>query len=330
MRHKIKTKSLESVNYGKEEHNLSKKITMTKWEGMFGEEIPISKLLKPNEFLVLHIIALTQGFGGFSDITQKQMLDSLPIKSNKTLQSAIDGLVEFRYNGEPIILKTKKRGSNGKEQNVYQLLPNPLFAVYGEKPLSLTVEYTHNKEPLNVNSTHSLKSLSVNATGHNELLSVNATHTNVLKDSNVLKNLKECENKEEKDMSREMTSKEVISEFEEAMKTGMKKYKVVWGRDMKMAKAFLESVEDLKNFEKKRLIEIIVNNYEKWSSNSAKYPLQLSTLKIEWIQLKAREELKLELTSKSQIEEQNVEATKRTNVGVSSIMARIKERGGAK
>jgi hypothetical protein len=287
---------------------MSKKLALTKWEGMFEEDVPMSKQLKPNEFLVLHVIAMTQGAGGYSDITQKQMLESLPIGSNKTLQTAIDGLVEFRYKGKPVIEKTKKKGVNGKEQNVYRLLPNPLFAVYGERPMEKKEE-----------------SLSVNSTLHNEPLSVNITHT---KEQKITKE-KELKNiKEEQDMTREMSPKEVVTLFVEAMKETNREYKVVWGRDMKLAKSFLSTVEDLKNNEKKEVIKHVVENYEKWSTNSAKYPLQISTLKIEWIQSKARDLMKEEKNKVSQIENQSVVAEERQDKAIQSIMSRIKKKGG--
>jgi hypothetical protein len=290
---------------------VTKKMSLTKWEGMFTEsdELPISKQLRPNEFLVLSAIAMTQGAGGYSDITIKQLTQCLPIGSNKTVQTAIDGLLEFRYQGKPILEKHKKPSRvNGKEQNVYKLLPNPLFAVYGERPME--------KEDT---------TLSVNSTHNNEGLSVNATHT---KEEKITKEKELKITKEESNMTREMSPKEVVTLFVDKVKENNGDYKVVWGRDMKLAKSFLKTVEDLNNNDKKRVIEEIVKNYETWSSNSSKYPLQVSTLKIEWIQTKARDEIKKEKEGLSQIAEQTVEANKRQTKAIDSIMSRIKKKGG--
>lgn len=286
---------------------MTKKFAFIKWEGMFEGELPLSKQLKPNELLVLQILALTQGAGGYSDITQKQMLECLPIGSNKTLQTAIDGLVAFRLpSGEPIIEKSKKKGMNGREQNVYKLLPNPLWGVYGEKPME-------DDESC------------VNSTVDSNQSTVNSTHT---KEEKITKE-KELNNTEECSM-RELKNKDIITVFcDTYQKVNQTEYQRNFKMDNKFTTIFLKSIDaDFKNNEIKRIVEIVVENYGKWSTNTAKYPLTIRTLTYDWIVEKAKVEMKKEKESLSQVVEQSVEATKVTQKSVSSIMDRIKKKQG--
>lgn len=93
--------------------------------------------------------------------------------------------------------------------------------------------------------------------------------------------------------------------------------------DNKFTTQFKKTVSDLKNNEIKRLVEIIVENYESWSSNTAKYPLTIRTLSLEWVQSKARTILEQEKDSESQMVKQTVEGTKRNEQTLSSLMARF-------
>jgi len=124
-----------------------------------------------------------------------------------------------------------------------------------------------------------------------------------------------------------MNQKEVITLFTESMTKHNKEYKVVWSRDMKFAKKFLSSVEDLSNNDKKELIDIVVENYDRWSTNK-QYKLTVNTLSIEWIQQKAREQLLCRKGQESRMEEQSVEAVETRKIALESIMSRIKRKGG--
>ncbi|UKL30019.1 helix-turn-helix domain-containing protein [Bacillus phage PK2] len=271
------------------------------------EKEPMSKQLKPNELLVLMAIAMTQDHTGTSDITIKQILQCVPIGSNKTVQTALEGLLEFRYEGNPILIKGKKTGVNGKEQNTYTLLENPLFAVYGEETLS------------------------VNSTLHDDSLSVNITHTKENKDSKEI--IKELE---DSSMREKMTKKEIVSYFKELLKDkGVDKrihYPMVYKKMDNQN--IVGMLHELKNNEIKRTLEVIVEEYGqgKIKSNMIQYPLDVNVLTRKWVVEKGiqimRAEKNSEKEQRSQMEKQSVEATERQDKAIQSIMSRIKKKGG--
>ncbi len=298
----------------------SKRYVKLKYDGLHyvgeGETQTLAQILGIRNKAVFECIALHQNEECICDLTIDQISSMLGINRGSVI-TAIKEIEQVRYEGNPVLLK-EQVGSGRKKQNIYKVLPNPLVSVYGEK-----------FEPQNSLGTKfelQNDSLGTKFEPITDSLGSKFEHTKETKIT------KEINNKELEDSSmRDMTTKEVITEFVESMKKNNKEYKVVWGRDMRLAKAFLSTVTDLKNNEKKKLIEIIVESYDKWSTNTAKYPLQVSTLKIEWIQKKAREELTKEKKQMSQIQEQSVEATKRNDnelKQLSSIMSRIKSKGG--
>jgi hypothetical protein len=292
---------------------LTRRFVKTKWEGMFSEEdkASMSKQLKPNEFLVLMSIAMTQDHNGYSDITIKQIMGCVPIGSNKTVNVAIEGLLEFRYEGKPVIEKHKKVGFKGKEQNVYKLLPNPLFAVYGEETLS--VNNTHNEIPLSVNSTL-----------HDQSLSVNSTHT---KETSITKEKDIKRIGEDESMKNEkMTNKEIVSHFKGLLEEKGITKKPNYPRLMKQMKTIEPLFKNLINNEIKKVLVIVVENYESWSS--PQYPLEVGVVARKWVIERAIKELDKEKQEESQIQEQTVEATKRQSKAIDSIMSRIKKKGG--
>jgi hypothetical protein len=319
------------VKEGRE--TMTKRFFKTKWEGMFSEDKekePMSKQLKPNELLVLMSIAMTQDHTGTSDITIKQIMRSVPIGSNKTVQTALEGLLEFRYEGEPILVKGKKVGVNGKEQNTYTLLENPLFAVFGES----SVNSTHNESPLNVNSTL-----------HDNSLSVNITHTKetVITKEKDIKRIKELEepNMTEKKMTKKveqkkMGKKDIVVYFKDLLnEKGIESkfsFPQVYGK-MK-SQGIDEMFSELKNNEIKRTLEVIVEEYGNGQikSNLIQYPLNIQVITRKWVVEKAIQIMNKEKNGEkekvSQLEQQSVEATKRNEKALSSIMARIKNKGG--
>ena len=114
----------------------TKKFSFMKWEGMYeigeGETVPMSKKLKPNQFIVLSAIAMFQGVGGVCDTTQQQFSEHVPY-SRESIGKTLESLLEFTYEGKPVIERFKTVGKNGREQYVHKLLPNKLFGVYGEE-----------------------------------------------------------------------------------------------------------------------------------------------------------------------------------------------------
>jgi hypothetical protein len=259
------------------------------------EKKPLSAVLSNSQFKILAVIASFQTVGGFCDSSLGQLSKATGI-SEKTISEQVWKLHDLRYDGKQILKVTEGVYKN-KPKLFFQLLPNPLFSVYsiGEEISVIDSKITEK------------------------------TSDTIYK-NNIEKELKNNDHEEESNMTREMSPKEVITEFVECMKKKHKEYKVVWGRDMKWAKKYLSSVEDLKNNEKKKLIEITVENYERWSTNG-RFPFNVNTLSIEWIQKKAREELKREKENMSQIEQRSVEAGEVTFSAVSRILSRKKKEG---
>lgn len=89
--------------------------------------------LTPTQYIVFSVIACTQGKNGYSDVTQEQIVRYSPLKSTKSVRKAIEDLLSFTYNGKPILKRFVSYNNNGRIRYKYQVLPNPLFAVYGEK-----------------------------------------------------------------------------------------------------------------------------------------------------------------------------------------------------
>lgn len=291
---------------------MTKKFVVTKWEGMVeigqGETVPMIKKLTSKEFSVLHAIALFQWEGGRCDSTLDQLAQVCPF-SRRTVTSAIESLREFTYEGNHV-LTVESTSIKGKPRNIYTLLPNPLFAVFGE--LS-----TKEKFALENETTKENFALCNGVTKAKIALSKELKDSKELKE---LKNIKEDVN---------MKNKQVIGCFMESFeKKYLEPFKVNWGRDNKFTTKFLKTVTDLNDEEILSLVEIIVDNYDKWSTNSAQYPLTVNTLSIEWIQKKAREELKKDSDEQSQIVEETVVAGERQKKSLDSIMSRVKKKGG--
>lgn len=288
---------MNSLNTEEGEKVLTKKFAVVKWEGMAeigeGESVPMSAKLHPNEFMILQAIALFQMEGGYCNSTVAQISDTLPL-SRATVFRYMKSLLEFEYEGKKVVTM-EKRAILGKQRNVYRLLPNRLFGIYGE-------------------------SFSLNLRPQEDSLSLN------LRPSKERKDTKELNKKEEDE---QMKNKEVIKVFTDKYKeVYMTEYKIVWSRDNKFVSKFLKTVESMEDSEIKQLVEIIVSHYDKWTSNSAKYPLSFNTLSLGWIQEKAKQIIEDEKRAESQVEEVIVEATKTTQKSISSIMERIKKKKG--
>lgn len=291
---------------------LTKKFSITKWEGFMevgeGEELPMSKKLKPSQYIVLSALVMYQGPGGVCDSTQEQLAEVLPY-TRKVISQTLESLAEFRYEGKPIIERFERTSPKGRKQWVHRLLPNPLFGLYGE---SL-------KESWCVDTTH-----------HEESWCVETTHTKEVKDTNELKNLKEGE---EQSMN-PMTKKEIVAYFRGLLKDKGIDQKFNYGQVYgKMKNQGIDQLfSELKNFEIKRVLEFIVEEYGNGQikSDLIKYPLNIQVLTRKWVVEKAIQLVKKESQAKkeeqSQMNEQVVEADKRQSLAIESIMDRIKGR----
>jgi hypothetical protein len=267
-----------------------------------GEDKPMSAKLSHSQFKVLAMIASFQGEGGLCDSSLGQLAEATGM-TEKTVSKAVWELNEFQYDEKQVLIVTEGEFKNRKKL-YFHLLPNPLFSVYGETD---TVKITVSSEADTVNSSVT-----------SEVDTVRITDSIELKDSKELKDIKNIDLEESR-----MKNKEVIQSFCEAYeKKTTSSFKIVWSRDNKFTTQFLKTVQDLRNDEIKKLIEIIVENYDKWSTNTAKFPLSIMSLKTEWIQNKARDLLKIEKESLSQIETQSVEATKKNVSSISRILQR--------
>lgn len=125
-----------------------------------------------------------------------------------------------------------------------------------------------------------------------------------------------------------MNSNQVIRHFLSCYKS---KYgteiKPSWAKDSSIIKnKFLKTMSGKSDQEIKRVIEIIVENYDNWSTNK-NYKLGLHTLNIEWIVTKAVDEIEREAKEKSQMKKRIVEATKRNEKTLDSILSRINKGG---
>lgn len=289
---------------------MTKKFAFTKFEGFTeigeGETVPMSAKLTAGEFAVLQIIAMFQGVGGYCDTTQEQMSQMLKL-SLRTVGTALKGLEDFTYEGQPIVEKsTKKNPVSKKEQNVYRLLENKLFGVYGEAPVdSLHANIAGNETPLQAKIAYS-------------------------KEEKITKELKDIKIREDKSVKNEkMTNKQIVSYFVGLLKEKGIDKKPFYPQLMKQMKNIEDLFEPLKNNDIKRVCEIIVEQYESWGTN-IQYPLEPNVISRKWVIERALKELTKKKEEVSQIEKQSVEATKRNETSISSIMGRIKKnKGGA-
>ena len=121
-----------------------------------------------------------------------------------------------------------------------------------------------------------------------------------------------------------MKNIEIITVFCESYS---KKYMIDYTRsykiDNKSVTRFKKLVEDLTDDEVTRLVEIVVENYEHWTTSMTKYPLKIRLLTIDWIINKARDVLQAEKANESHIEKTIVEESKRTETSLSSILKRF-------
>lgn len=315
---------------------MGNKFSFQKFEGMSeigeGETVPLIKKLKPNQYVVLSIIAMYQGKGGVCDLTQQQISEIAPY-SRKVVGNTLDSLIQFEYGGKPVLTRWERRNDTGRKQYVYQLQHNPLFGVYGESPSSVKSTHdvegrceliTHQNDSRCELSTHQEPSRCELSTQHDG----NLVRT-LKKSSKELREKKREEKKEEPTLSRVMKNKEVLSLFCDCFKSKTQQdYKINYPRDNRFITTFLKQTQDLTNNDKKRVVEIIVENYERWTTNIDKYPLSTKTLMTKWVQDKARKLLDQEKRELSQMKKRDVEADERQQIALQSIMARIKRKEG--
>lgn len=281
---------------------MTKRFVKVKFDGFYyvgeGETQPLAQKLGYRNRAIFEVMCLHQNENCICSLAMSRIAELSGI-SLSTVKTAIAEMKDFTYEGKPIfkIIETTFRG---KPKNEYFICENPLFSQYGE-----------------INGSEFDQSISINGVKFDPSNQINGSKFDHIKEKNI-KEINKKKNKEEEVM-REMSPKEVVNVFLEKNKG----FKVVWSRDMRFAKKFLESTEDLVNNDKKKVIELIVDNYEKWSSNSAKYPLTVNTLSLSWVQQKARDLLNKEKENLSRIEEQSVVASKRNEDAVNSIMERL-------
>lgn len=279
-----------------------------------GETVPMSKKLTSNQFMVLASIAMTLNEFSQTDITQQQITEVTPLNSRTTVIRTLNELVDFTYEGHSVLRRDKKIGVNGKEQYYYTLLPNRLFAIYGESLFDSEQcsEVEHHESLLCSPIEH-----------HEKLLCSEVEHTNDFNYSNHLKEFNNFIITEEDSNMTEIKNTEIIHVFCDSF---LKKYAVEYKRSYKMdnkfTTAFKKLVTDLNSEEIKRVVEIIVENYESWSNNTHKYPLNIRTLSLAWVVDKAKGILKDEKKESSQIEKENVVSSRRNESSLSSIMKR--------
>jgi biotin operon repressor len=263
-----------------------------------GEEQTIVQKLGVNRKAVLECIASHQDTTCHSDITQRQIVQLTGIGLT-TVNKIIQELQDFTYEGKPII-EVKQFYEGKKKRNLYKILPNLLVSQYGERA--------------NVSEIETLEEVSV-------------SEFETTKEQRVTKELKEY--KEDENMRERMTSKEVVSYFFGLLKDKGIDKKPYYPRLMKQMKAVEPLFSDLINNDIKKVCEIISEQYDSWNSN-AQYPLEVSVIGRKWVWERAIKELSKEKEAVSQIETQSVEATKRNEKALSSIMDRIKSKGGNK
>jgi hypothetical protein len=264
------------------------------------EKKPLMAVLSSSQFKVLACIASYQTVGGHCDSSLGQLSEATGM-TEKTISKALWELNDLRYNGKQI-LKVWEGEYKNRQKLFFQLLDNPLFSVYELE--SDTEKITVSNQNITVKITDSIK------------------ETSIEKDNNK----KELE----EPRMRDLKNKDIIAVFCDSFeKKYVTPYKRNYKMDNKFTTQFLKAVDpNMKNNEVKRLVEIIVENYESWSNNTAKYPLTIRTLTLEWVRERAMKEMSKEKENVSQIEKQSVEATKRNDKALSSIMARIKNKGG--
>jgi hypothetical protein len=292
---------------------VTNKFFKIKFDGYFykgeGEKLTLVQKLGTNLFSIVCCIANFQGQGGHSDLTIDQLTHYTGI-SRKTVQREVNKLKEFTYEGKPVVEITEGTYRN-KKKLFYRLCPNPVFSVYGESnEVNLTLLNEFN---------------GVNLTPSNDINGVKMTST---KETNITKELITKEIEEGVNVTRErMSNKEIVSHFKSLIeeKTG-EKQKVHYPKVMTMLKKVEGEFDGLINNDIKRLLSIVVENYESWSS--PQYPLKVEVISRKWVLDRAKKELEKNKRELSQMQEQNVVASERQKVALDSIMSRIKKKGG--
>jgi hypothetical protein len=285
-----------------------------KFDGYFyigeGEQLTLVQKLGTKLFSIVCCIANFQGAGGHSDLTLDQIAHYTGI-SRKTVQRELNKLKEFTYEGKPVVEVTEGTFRN-KKKLFYRLCSNPVFSVYGET----------NEDNLTLLNEFN----GVNLTPSNAINGVKMTST---KETNITKELitKEIEEDIEMTKRERMSNKEIVSHFKSLIegKTG-EKQKVHYPKVMSMLKKVEGEFDGLINNDIKRLLSIVVENYDSWSS--PEYPLKVEVISRKWVIERAKKELEKSKMELSQMEQQTVVASERQKVALDSIMSRIKKKGG--
>jgi sulfite reductase beta subunit-like hemoprotein len=117
-------------------------------------------------------------------------------------------------------------------------------------------------------------------------------------------------------------TKAFLDKFKEVHMTD---YKRNFKLDNKSVTSFRGKVSDLEGQDQIRVLQIIVEKYKDWSTNSHRYPLTTRTLTHDWIIDKARDALTVEKKAESQVEEKTVVADKRQSNELSWIEQMIQK-----
>ncbi|MGG3561640.1 hypothetical protein ABES03_08550 [Neobacillus rhizosphaerae] len=275
-----------------------------------GETKTIIQTLGFRNKTVFECIASHQDTTCHSNITLEQIAELTGIGLT-TVQRAVNELKDFTYEGKPI-MEVKDYYDGKKPRNLYKILPNPLVSQFNEK--------------VNISNSEILDSSISNS---EKLEPFSASLFEMTKEQTYKEQVLKNNSKEELEtMNRErMTNKQIVSYFNGILKDKGIDKKPNYPRLMKQMKIVEPLFSELINNDIKKVCEIVADQYETWGNNSL-YPLEVSVIARRWVVERALKELKKEKESVSQMKEQSVEATKRNDVALSSIMARIKRKGG--
>jgi hypothetical protein len=287
-----------------------------KYDGFRGEENFAKQLGMKRMFLFQFLLANSNKVG-MCDLSQRQ-LASLMGMAVGTVNTLVSDLETFRWEEKPIIKIVKVPYKNG-ERNIYYILQNPFL--YNSIHLGVDNEPQEVSDPSSQveqkkSSYQELERCETSSYQNEEHLIEYKPERIKEKDiPTVSSNKKE----EELDMFK---TNDVVKYFKDCMKEKKNQdYKVVYGRDQKIVKdKFLKYVDGLTFDERKMVIDTIVVQYERWTTNDNKYPLTILTLGYEWVVKKAIDEMKKEKEILSQAKVDAVVSEERTAKAKSRIL----------
>ncbi|MEH7116921.1 hypothetical protein V7128_05765 [Neobacillus vireti] len=273
-----------------------------------GEEKTIIQKLGFRNKTVFECIASHQDTTCHSNITLEQIAELTGIGMT-TVQRAVNELKDFTYEGKPII-EVKDYYDGKKPRNLYKILPNSLVSTFNER--------------FSISNSDILES---SISKFEKLETVSISNFEMTKEQTYKEQVLKNNSKEDTEtMSRErMTNKQIVSYFNGILKDKGIDKKPSYPRLMKQMKTVELLFAELINNDIKKVCEIVADQYETWGSNS-QYPLEVSVIARKWVVERALKELKKEKAAVSQMKEQYVEATKRNDIALSSIMSRIRKK----